>query len=297
MKRRHADTPLASFAPDTTYAPPAVEFTDVRKSFGKTQVLAGVSLRVEKGERVAIIGPNGAGKSTLFDLASGRAKPTEGEIRLHGERIDGQAPERINRAGLARSFQITNVFSRLSVFDNLRCAVLSSRGYRGVFWRRLSALREVTAHTESLIDTLGLASRRNDFAGDLSYAEQRALEVGIAVAGDASVLLLDEPTAGMSQSETQRFIALIEELSRGRSLLMVEHDMSVVFALADRVAVLVQGTLMAFDTPDKVRSNARVQRAYLGTPIVDIGNLGGDGSSDSMWSPSGFAPDPFQGQP
>jgi branched-chain amino acid transport system ATP-binding protein len=243
----------------------ALELRQVRKRFGKAEIICGADLAVRKGERVAVIGPNGAGKSTLFHLISGRFAPSSGEIYLHGQRIDGKQPFEINRAGLSRSFQITNIFPKLSVFENLRCSVLWSMGWRYNFLRFLSGMREVNARTEQLLVQLRLERRRDTLAANLTYAEQRALEIGITIGGGASVILLDEPTAGMSHSETGRFIELIRSVSEGRTLLTVEHDMGVVFGLADRIAVVVYGEVIAFDTPQRVRADPRVQSAYLGS--------------------------------
>jgi branched-chain amino acid transport system ATP-binding protein len=221
------------------------------------------------GERVAIIGPNGAGKSTLFNLISGRFGPTSGEILLNGGRIDGMKPFEINRKGLARSFQITNIFGRLSVFENLRCGVLWSLGYRYAFWKFLADLRDANERAEELMHMIKLDAKRDTLAMNLTYAEQRALEIGITIAGGANVVLLDEPTAGMSKSETKRFIDLIRTVTVGKTLLTVEHDMGVVFGLADKIAVLVYGEVIAFDMPEAVRGNARVQEAYLGSVLAD----------------------------
>ena len=218
---------------------------------------------------MAVIGPNGAGKSTLFNLISGRLTPSSGEVRLHGERIDGLPPYEINRKGLSRSFQITNIFPRLSVFENLRCGVLWSLGYRYAFWRFLSRLQDANERATQLMEMIKLQDKRDVLAMNLTYAEQRALEIGITIAGGASVILLDEPTAGMSTSETARFINLIREVTEGRTLLTVEHDMGVVFGLADKIAVVVYGEVIAFDTPQAVRANARVQEAYLGSSVAD----------------------------
>ncbi len=248
---------------------PALELKDLRKSFGKTEIIRGVDLAVQAGERVAVIGPNGAGKSTLFNLISGRFGPSSGEVLLHGKRIDGMRPYEINRMGLARSFQITNIFPKLSVFENLRCAVLWSLGYRYTFFKFLADLEDANDRTEELLEMIRLDKKRDVLAVNLTYAEQRALEIGVTIAGGASVILLDEPTAGMSKSETTRFIKLIREVTEGKTLLTVEHDMGVVFGLADKIAVVVYGELLAFDTPEAVRSNARVQEAYLGSPVAD----------------------------
>jgi branched-chain amino acid transport system ATP-binding protein len=247
----------------------AVELRDVRKNFGRTEIIRGASLAVQPGERIAIIGPNGAGKSTLFNLISGRFGATSGDILLHGEKIDGLTPYEINRRGLARSFQVSNLFVRLSVFENLRCAVLWSLGYRYAFWKFLADLKDANERAEQVLHMIKLDKRRDVLAMNLTYAEQRALEIGITIAGGASVVLLDEPTAGMSHSETSRFVELIREVTAGKTLLTVEHDMGVVFGLADKIAVLVYGEVIAFDTPDKVRANVKVQEAYLGSVLAD----------------------------
>ena len=247
----------------------AIELKDLRKSFGKTEIIRGANLAVSAGERVAVIGPNGAGKSTLFNLISGRLAPTSGAVHLHGERIDGMKPYEINRKGLSRSFQITNIFPKLSVFENLRCGVLWSLGYRYSFLRFLSSLRDANQRAETLLEQVGLLAKRDVLAVNLTYAEQRALEIGVTIAGGASVVLLDEPTAGMSKTETAHFINLIREVTVGKTLLTVEHDMGVVFGLADKIAVVVYGEVIAFDTPEKVRANQRVQEAYLGSSVAD----------------------------
>jgi branched-chain amino acid transport system ATP-binding protein len=247
----------------------ALELRDVRKSFGKTEIIRGVNLAVKAGERVAIIGPNGAGKSTLFNLISGRFGPSSGDIVLKGQSIVGKRPFQINRMGLSRSFQITNIFPKLSVFENLRCAVLWSLGYQYSFWKFLADLDDANDAAEELMQRIRLDRKRDTLAMNLTYAEQRALEVGITIAGGAEVILLDEPTAGMSKSETSRFIALIREVTEGKTLLTVEHDMGVVFGLADRIAVVVYGEVLAFDTPESVRANPLVQEAYLGSVLAD----------------------------
>ena len=247
----------------------AVELKDVRKSFGKTEIIRGASLSVKQGERVAIIGPNGAGKSTLFNLISGRFHATTGDILVNGTSILGRKPFEINRMGLARSFQVSNLFTRLSVFENIRCAVLWSRGYRYSFWRFLADAKDANDRTDEVLKMIKLDKRRDVLAMNLTYAEQRALEIGITIAGGADVILLDEPTAGMSRSETTRFVQLIREVTVGKTLLTVEHDMGVVFGLADRIAVLVYGEVIAFDTPEAVRSNPRVQEAYLGSVLAE----------------------------
>ena len=247
----------------------ALELRDVHKAFGRTEIIRGCNLAVKQGERIAVIGPNGAGKSTLFNLVSGRFSPTSGEVLLNGHRIDGKKPFEINRLGLSRSFQITNIFPRLSVFENLRCGVLWSLGYKYTFLRFLADLDDANERAEQLLGMIRLDKKRDVLAMNLTYAEQRALEVGITIAGGANVILLDEPTAGMSKSETKRFIELIKEVTAGKTLLTVEHDMGVVFGLADKIAVVVYGEVIAFDTPEKVRANAKVQEAYLGSSVAE----------------------------
>jgi branched-chain amino acid transport system ATP-binding protein len=247
----------------------ALELKDLRKSFGKTEIIRGANLQVRPGERVAVIGPNGAGKSTLFNLVSGRFAPTSGEVLLNGQRIDGKKPYEINRLGLSRSFQITNIFPKLSVFENLRCSVLWSLGYRYTFLKFLADLEDANDRAEELLHMIRLDKKRDVLAMNLTYAEQRALEIGITIGGGAGVILLDEPTAGMSKSETKRFIELIKEVTVGKTLLTVEHDMGVVFGLADKIAVVVYGEVIAFDTPERVRANQRVQEAYLGSHVAE----------------------------
>lgn len=242
----------------------ALELKDVHKSFGKSEIIRGANLQVNTGERIAIIGPNGAGKSTLFNLISGRFPISSGGIFLRGESISKLRPFEINRRGLSRSFQVTNIFHRLSVYENLRCAVLWSLGYKYSFWSRLNGLTDVQEKAESILEQIGLRRRQHVVAGLLTYAEQRALEIGVTIAGGADVILLDEPTAGMSRSESDAAVELIRKVTIGKTLLMVEHDMSVVFGLADRIGVLVYGEMIACDTPQKIRSNKKVQEAYLG---------------------------------
>ncbi len=243
----------------------AIELVDVCKRFGNTEIIRSTNLQVAQGQRYALIGPNGAGKSTLFNLISGRFPLSSGDILLNGLSIAGRKPYQINRLGLSRSFQITNIFHRLTVFENLRCAVLWSLGYRYSFWHRLNGLKDANERAEKVLEEIGLQARRHVEAGLLSYAEQRALEIGITIAGGADVILLDEPTAGMSRSEAETAVELIRKVTVGKTLLMVEHDMGVVFDLADRVAVLVYGEIIACDTPAEIRSNEQVQQAYLGS--------------------------------
>jgi branched-chain amino acid transport system ATP-binding protein len=243
---------------------PAVELRAVHKSFGNTAVIRNVNLTVGKGERHALIGPNGAGKSTLFNLISGYMIPTVGSILLKDEIVSGLPPYQINRRGLSRSFQVSNVFANMSVWENIRCALLWSTGHRYAFWKNIDNLPEVRERTAQILQDINLISRRDVPAGLLAYAEQRTLEIGITIAGGADVILLDEPTAGMSRAETERAVALIRCLTEGRTLLIVEHDMSVVFGLADRISVLVYGQIIASGTPEEIRGNPQVKEAYLG---------------------------------
>ncbi len=236
----------------------------VSKQFGRTAVLQDVSLSIEAGECHAIIGPNGAGKSTLFHLISGLLTPDRGCIEFEAKPIQGLPSEQIARRGIARSFQISQLFPRLSVAENLRCALLWPMGYGYSLRHLLGREKALNARVDALLEELGLQTLREVPAGELAYAAQRALELGLALAGDARLILLDEPVAGMSHSEAAAALALIRRVTAGRTLLLVEHDMSVVFELADRITVLAQGEVIATDTPARIRANARVQQVYLG---------------------------------
>jgi len=248
--------------------PPAVVLHDVHKSFGLTKIIQGVSLGIPCGQRHAIIGPNGAGKTTLFNMISGLVPPSSGAIEVNGRPIHNRAPHEINRMGLSRSFQTTSLFHRLSVFENVRCALLWSRGYRYSIWHPLWRQHELNDAAERLLDRLHLRGRRDVAAGLLSYAEQRALEIGITIAGGADVILLDGPTAGMNRNEADHAVALIRQVTEGKTLIMVEHDMNVVFDLADMVTVLVYGRIIASDVPTKVRADPQVREAYLGSRVA-----------------------------
>lgn len=244
---------------------PAIELVGVEKRFGRTEIIRGLDLEIRQGERHAVIGPNGAGKSTTFNLISGRLSPSAGTIRLRGEDIGGLRPFEINRRGLSRSFQVTNIFPRLSVWENVRCAVLWSMGHKYAFWSFVDRLPGVAERTAEILDQINLLGRRELPAGMLAYADQRALEIGVTIASGADIVLLDEPTAGMSHSEAEHAAALIRSVTVGRTLVIVEHDMAVVFDLADRISVLVYGQVIATDTPERIRQNRAVQEAYLGT--------------------------------
>ncbi len=246
---------------------PALELSGLKKSFGKAEIIRGIDLSIGKAERHAIIGPNGAGKSTLFNLITARFPPTAGTVKLHGEDLAGLQPFQINRKGLSRSFQITNIFPAMTVFENVRCALLWAQGYKYSFWHLVNRKRELTEGAEAILEQINLLPRRNLPAGTLSYAEQRALEIGITIAGGANVIMLDEPTAGMSHSETDYITDLIMKVTEGKTLVMVEHDMGVVFNLADRISVLVYGEIIATGTPEAVRADPKVQEAYLGAAL------------------------------
>jgi len=245
----------------------ALHIDNLHKSFGRTEIIRGINLEIAKGERHAIIGPNGAGKSTLFNLITARFPATSGKVALHGQNLAGLAPYEINRLGLSRSFQITNIFPKMTVFENIRCGLLWSQGYKYSFWNLVGRSQILTEGAEAILEQINLSARRDLPAGVLSYAEQRALEIGITIAGGADVIMLDEPTAGMSHSETDYIVELIRKVTENKTLVMVEHDMGVVFGLADRISVLVYGEIIATGAPEEVRGNARVQEAYLGAAL------------------------------
>jgi len=242
---------------------PILIMSDVQKSFGGLQVLRGINLSIIEGERHAIIGPNGAGKSTLFNLISGRTRPTSGSITYRQRELAGASPHRIARLGIGRSFQIINIFPSLSVFENVRSAIVSRRGLALNAWSRLDAISEVTQETDDLLDGLGLKSRRGTPANALSYGEQRQLEIAITVALQPNLVLLDEPCAGLNRDDTLGAVALIRRITEARTLLIIEHDIEVVFGLADRISVLYYGEVLATGSPNEIRANQKVQQAYL----------------------------------
>ncbi|MFT4888829.1 MAG: branched-chain amino acid transport system ATP-binding protein [Pseudohongiellaceae bacterium] len=237
---------------------------NISKNFGQTEIIRGVDLAIENGEKHAIIGPNGAGKSTLFHLISGLHTVTSGSIKFKDQEIQNRPPFEINRLGLARSFQVTNIFHRMSVFENVRCALLWSKGFRYSFWNLLGRQGELNDAAMHVLEEIGLSDRAQYPAGELAYAAQRALELGIAIASGADLIMLDEPVAGMSISEAESAVELIRKVTSGKTLIMVEHDMNIVFDIADRISVLVYGEMIATDVPEKIRANPRVQEAYLG---------------------------------
>ena len=242
-----------------------LKLSKVSKSFGPAQIIKNLDLNIKKGERHAIIGPNGAGKSTLFHLISGHYTPTSGSIVLNNEEIGSLDPHDINRKGLARSFQVTNIFPKMTVAENIRCGMLWAKDYKYSIFKLVNNENELNKSTSEILEEVNLNHCANIPAGLLRYADQRALEICITIASGADTIMLDEPTAGMSNSETERAVELIKKISEKRTLLIVEHDMGVVFDLADRISVLVYGEIICTDTPLKVRTNKKVQEAYLGT--------------------------------
>jgi branched-chain amino acid transport system ATP-binding protein len=245
----------------------AISLNAVTKRFGASEIIRGVDLTVNSGERHALIGPNGAGKSTLFNLISGQIRPSSGEIFLNGRRSDRDAPEMIARRGIARSFQITSLFARLTVFETLRLGVMATHNVRFCFWRTAASRRDVTQDVLALLKDVNLTHRADTLVTELPYSEQRALELAVTLALRPEVILLDEPTAGMSVEEAAQTVALVRRLTAGRTLLVVEHDMDVVFSLCDRISVLVHGRIIATGTPDEIANNESVNEAYLGKGV------------------------------
>jgi branched-chain amino acid transport system ATP-binding protein len=242
----------------------ALELRDIHHDFSGLQVLTGIDLEIREGERHAIIGPNGAGKSTLFNIITGRYAPRRGLVLYRGRDITGAAPHTIARLGVGRSFQIINTFPRLSVFQNVRSAVLSRRHMRLNPWSLLERQSDVTREADEVLAMVGLESRRGVPANALSYGEQRELEIALTVATRPELVMLDEPTAGLNSEDTRRAVALIRRVTEGRTLVMVEHDMEVVFDLADRISVIYYGRVLATGAPGEIRGNEEVKRAYLG---------------------------------
>ena len=237
---------------------------NIHKDFSGLKVLTGVDFKVRQKERHAVIGPNGAGKTTLFNMISGKFKPSAGAILFKGEDISGKPPHVLNRHGMSRSFQITNVFQELSVFDNILSGVRSRSGLRYHFLKKPASDRNIIEKTEGIIAEVGLTAVKNQPASSLSYGQQRALEIGITLSTEPELILLDEPTAGMTREETEHAIRMIDQVTAGRTLIIIEHDMEVVFSLADTISVLHYGTILVSDTPEKIRNDQRVKDAYLG---------------------------------
>ena len=241
-----------------------LELKDVKKQFGPTEIIRGVNLNVKKGEIHSLIGPNGAGKSTLYNLISGVYGLTSGTIRFNNKNIENLPSYEIFRLGLSRSFQITNIFPKMSVFENVRCGLLWNMNYKYSILKILDNNQDLNDQTNAILEQISLSNYSREPAGLLSYADQRALEIGITIAGGAETILLDEPTAGMSKSETERATNLIRSIAKNRTVLIVEHDMGVVFDLSDTISVLVYGEVICSDKPDNVKTNKAVKEAYLG---------------------------------
>lgn len=241
-----------------------LELKNVHKDFKGLKVLKEVTLSIEEGECHAIIGPNGAGKSTLFNIITGKYKPSQGRIFFNGKDITGMAPHKISRRGLARSFQIINVFPQMTVYSNVRNAILSKNKIRFNPFLRLEKLHGIHEETMQIMKIFGLMEMKDVLASELSYGQQRALEIGISLATDPKLVLLDEPTAGMTREQTREAVGLIKNVTKGKTLMVVEHDMDVVFHIADRITVLYYGEILASGTPDEIRKNERVRAAYLG---------------------------------
>ena len=241
-----------------------LELKNVKKQFGPTEIIRGVNLNVKKGEIHSLIGPNGAGKSTLYNLISGVYGLTSGTIRFNNKNIENLPSYEIFRLGLSRSFQITNIFPKMSVFENVRCGLLWNMNYKYSILKILDNNQDLNDKTNAILEQISLSNFSKEPAGLLSYADQRALEIGITIAGGAETILLDEPTAGMSKSETERATNLIRNIAKNRTVLIVEHDMGVVFDLSDTISVLVYGEVICSDKPDNVKTNKAVKEAYLG---------------------------------
>lgn len=238
---------------------------DLHKKFGHLEVICGIDLEVTAGQRYAIIGPNGAGKTTFYNLLSGNFKPSRGEIIFKGRKISNLQPHQINRLGLGRSFQITNVFPGLSVLENVRAVVLSRHGVRLNFFRTVDRMEAINQESMEVLRQIGLAERAGHLAGKLAYGEQRALEIGLVLASNPDMILLDEPTAGMSVDETREAVKLVDRVTKGKTLMIIEHDMEVIFTLADVITVINYGQVLASGSPDEIRNHPQVQEAYLGS--------------------------------
>ena len=241
-----------------------LELKNVRKQFGPTEIIRSVNLNVKKGEIHSLIGPNGAGKSTLYNLISGVYKLSSGTIKFNNKNIENLPSYEIFRLGLSRSFQITNIFPKMSVFENVRCGLLWNMNYKYSTFKILDNNQDLNDKTNTILEQISLSNFSKEPAGLLSYADQRALEIGITIAGGAETILLDEPTAGMSKSETERATNLIRNIAKNRTVLIVEHDMGVVFDLSNTISVLVYGEIICSDKPENVKNNKAVKEAYLG---------------------------------
>lgn len=254
-------TPIYHDAPG---AHPALQAVHLVKDFKGFRATNNVTLSINEGEIHAIIGPNGAGKTTLFNLLSGFLKPTSGEVMLFGERIDTLQPFQIVRRGLSRSFQISSVFPTMTVRENVLVALQSPSNLPNQWWTPVSRLEELGPHADHILEDVGLTHDADRLAADLSHGEKRQLEIGISLTQNPKVLLLDEPTSGMGSEGVARVIDLVRKVARGRTVVLVEHNMSVVSELTDRITVLQYGSVLASGRYDEVRQDPRVIEAYLG---------------------------------
>jgi branched-chain amino acid transport system ATP-binding protein len=241
-----------------------LEIKGLYHDFKGLKVLFGIDLEVEKGERHAIIGPNGAGKTTLFNVITGTYSPRKGQIFFRGTDITGYPPQKLVRLGMGRSFQITSTFSGLTAFQNIRMGILSSQGIRFNMLHMIDRMKPITRATDKMLKRIDLQAERDIPAGMLSYGKNRSLEIGMALATSPSLIMLDEPTAGMSVDETHTAVELIRYLTVDKTLVIIEHDMDVVFSLADRITVLHLGKVLASGSPEQIRTNPAVKDAYLG---------------------------------
>jgi len=232
--------------------------------FKGLEVLFDVNLQVEAGERHAVIGPNGAGKTTLFNVITGTYHPSRGQVFFKGKEVTGSKPYQMARLGMGRSFQITSTFNRLTAFQNIRLAVLSKKGVRFQLFRKVDKMEDITKETDGILKRINLDRERDMPAGMLSYGKHRSLEISMALATDPDLVMLDEPTAGMSRDETHYAVELIRRLTEGKTAVIIEHDMDVVFSLADRITVLHYGQILATGPPAEIRQNQAVKDAYLG---------------------------------
>ncbi len=248
-----------------------LETRGLTKQFGRLTAVREVDLGVAAGERHALIGPNGAGKTTLFHLVTGRLRPSAGTVHFQDADITGFAPHQIGLLGLARSFQITNIFARLSVRENMRLAVQAQHGHRGMWWGGRSVIAETTDRAMTLLEQLNLTAAADASADTLSYGDQRRLEIGLAIAANPVLLLLDEPTAGMSRGEAHEIVDFLHRIPRDVTILLIEHDIDVVFRLSDRVTVMHLGAILAQGTPDDVQRDDRVREAYFGGEVDAAG--------------------------
>ena len=232
--------------------------------FSGLEILFDVNLEIKEGERHAIIGPNGAGKTTLFNVITGTYNPSRGQVFFKGKEITGFKPHQLIRRGMGRSFQITSTFNHLTTFQNIRMGVMSRRGIRFNLFRKVDKMQHITEETDEVLRQINLQGERDVPAGDLSYGKQRSLEISMALVTDPELVMLDEPSAGMSRDETHYAVELIKRLTEGKTAVIIEHDMDVVFSLADRITVLHLGKILAVGSPEEVKENQEVKDAYLG---------------------------------